>query len=305
MELSICYIILLIFTPLNGFEFFPNSKTNLLHKNINKFTHHNNLRSQSSVCVSKYFKNYINEAKLDSAFILLNSTSAANSIMDNILYTFNRNEIGSLMTMTNGQLHTANRLMNVIDVITNLRDIHFDGLTQLKQLQINYKLIHIIYIDLSQPWLTEAQFIKQIRFVFRTFVTRFGVDIILAVQKPLSSGGGGYVWQFYQQINDNCKNNNALNIEIVQECAFSSNHTSFRTFKRSPPIRKCPLMVDIKKIAPFILHDKHKGFYGGIELLMLKTISEKLNITQIYSMAKNTNEGATVDYGDGKPIKLV
>lgn len=54
---------------------------------------------------------------------------------------------------------------------------------------------------------------------------------------------------------------------------------------------KCVLNVLVTIKEPFILYDIEKGFYGGIEIFLLKTLSEKLNIDLKFII----NDGSDID----------
>lgn len=103
------------------------------------------------------------------------------------------------------------------------------------------------------------------------------------------------VWKFFKVVGDRCSLNGMKSLVVVAECSerkkIVANGRHLATDLQSRG-KSCPLIVATRQFEPFTYYDNVKGFYNGIDYLMVKTISEQLEFEVKFI---RTGNGSTVD----------
>lgn len=100
----------------------------------------------------------------------------------------------------------------------------------------------------------------------------------------------GQFWKFYKSVDDRCSSDGRKTINVVAECEENAiGMIVLRYLSDGSPVKgkSCPLIVAAKQFEPFTYYDDIKGFYNGIDYLIVKTISERLQQDLKFIRIKN------------------
>lgn len=123
--------------------------------------------------------------------------------------------------------------------------------------------------------LTNAHSSRQsIRSIFRKF------DLSMQSQVEVMERSGDNSWKFYKYVDDRCSSNEPKSLVMVAECNDGATGVHIRYLSNGLPVKgkSCPLIVAARQFEPFTYYDDVKGFYNGIDYLIVKTISERLQL---------------------------
>lgn len=272
---------------------------------ILKFTHFDKHHFHSMQCISDYFGyNNVYGVPAHRTLLFINATPEARILRNHFTKIGHHHKIAPIISMDSLSLfekwnasssYQYINLMNIVYFITSLKDIQTIGLSDIKRYEINQNQIHIICVNSRRKKYSDVEFEKQVRFAFRSFVLRFGVHLVLIVQKHLSLDD--YAWQVYQQVFDNC-NRWHMNIQIVHKCLFNSDKAIIKSFQMPSHTHRCSLKILTKIMSPFTIYNKHNGFSGGIEIFLLNTIGQKLNAELDFVPVEMFEDGAAVQMNE-------
>lgn len=137
-----------------------------------------------------------------------------------------------------------------------------------------YAMIHLentrIFIILTN----EKPSTSSVESIFQKFCSSMQSQVTIAHQ--LAAGA----WKFYRLDDDRCTTHGSKVLAVVAECSGNGSDTNFQysTKKFQTKGKSCPLIVAAKRFEPFTYYDNVKGFYNGIDYLIVKTISDRLQL---------------------------
>lgn len=108
----------------------------------------------------------------------------------------------------------------------------------------------------------------------RSMCRKFGSSITEVV---VMAKMGENIWKFCKYVNDRCSVQKKF-LEVVGECENDAVSTNIRYLSSNlhKERNSCPLIVATNQFEPFTYYDEDKGFYSGIDYLIVKSISARL-----------------------------
>lgn len=228
-------------------------------------------------CVRKYF---LREKLTD--FIVIDSFAAgqSNSAVHSFLRLAHTKSEWSLTVRTNGSKtmddENKGRQKNVILFVSSPRDIGPD-ITSIRRTKSR------IYIILTNEYLS----LDSIQVIFRKFDTFTRRHVVVMHAKS-------DFWKFYKYVEGTCPSDARESLVVVAECSGNLLGANLRQLSAGSKVKgkSCPLIVAVRQYKPFAYYEDSKGIFGGMDYLIVKTISERLQLNvkfvraEAYSTAK-------------------
>ena len=254
-------------------------------------------------CVLKLCEKYFKSAKaLKGSLVVINLVPNPNIFERKIIMSLNDDKRHEICVMVKdakkkhwNASHVTEKAQNYMMLITNANEIT-SIVKQLKRLPTWNPLAQVVVIFTDEMKLKNEQD-EMVRVVFDELLMYDVLQVNIVIQRTTSLNTLEVLtWFPYER--DNCANY-IKNIRKVEECKLveTKNHTTgivkqsiiIRSFNRKyyPKIptyfHECPMKVTTFFWEPYVVGQRN-NVKGGLEILMIQTISQKMNLKPVYNV---------------------
>lgn len=165
---------------------------------------------------------------------------------------------------------------NIIVFISSADEITPTFLNKLRNSHIR---IFIIYSN--ENIINFSKFLHEIRKIFELLPKHeFSLVTLLAQRKR--------TWKIFTHSNLSCKEKQKY--RLIELCRVNGTHVDIQSVDVG---QKCPFHTLVTNKKPFVLYNDETGFYGGIEIALMNTLTEKLKLNFEFILNNNSE---TLDY---------
>lgn len=109
-----------------------------------------------------------------------------------------------------------------------------------------------------------------IRSIFRKFPNSMQRQVVVMARMSDNT------WKFFEYLENRCLSDGKSSFEVVAECKNTGKNIRYLSRDLRRRHKSCPLIVAARQFEPFTYYDDIKGFNDGIDYLIVKAISARL-----------------------------
>lgn len=268
---------------------------------------------QSIPCIKKFCVKYFrSDHALKGSLVIMNLTPKPQIIQNKIIQAINDDPHHEFSVMVkNAQLkhlnasHVSEKAQNYFMFIASNKDVN-QTLRQWKSLPTWNPLAQVVI--LFTKTFDNHTLNKQIRNVLEELLENGMLNVNIISHRIDTNYVQSMTWFPYE--NENCAKE-ILKIRLIDECEYNNvesqvndlrttsyyyendtgdNVNQKRRNKIPKSLHGCPLTISSSIWEPYTFYEPNHGFTKGIEVLMLQTITNVLNIRPIYYLLNETRE---------------
>lgn len=268
----------------------------------------NNL--QSIPCIKKFCVKYFrSDHALKGSLVIMNLTPKPQTIQNKIIQAINDDPYHEFSVMVKdaqskhlNASHVSEKAQNYFMFIASNKDVN-RTVHQWRSLPTWNPLAQVVV--LFTKTFDNKTLNEQIRKVLEELLENSMLNVNIISQRIDTNYIQSMTWFPYE--NENCAKK-VLNIRLIDECQYdelkginlrttSYNNDNKKIEDREKRLSKiplslhgCPLTISSGIWEPYTFYEPNHGFTKGIEVLMLQTITNVLNMRPVYYLLNDTRE---------------
>lgn len=269
---------------------------------------------QSIPCVKEFLVKYFqSDHAMKGSLVIMNLTPKPNTFQSRIIQALNEDPYHEFSVMVKSAIrkhlnasHVSDKAQNYFMFIVSNEDVN-RTLHQWRSLPTWNPLAQVVVLFTIS--LDTESLLRQTQFVLKELFENSMLNVNIISHRSDTNFVQAMTWFPYE--NENCANE-IQNIQLIDECEYNDGaHSSFdsksgsgfnildhsRKKREKIPLslHGCPLTISSGVWEPFTFYDPNHGFNKGIEVLMLKTITNVLGMRPMYFILNDTRENRRTD----------
>lgn len=270
---------------------------------------------QSIPCVKEFLVKYFrSDHAMKGSLVIMNLTPKPNTFQSRIIQSLNEDPYHEFSVMVKSAIrkhlnasHVSEKAQNYFMFIASNEDVN-QTLHQWRSLPTWNPLAQVVVL-FTTTLDTETLF-RQMELILKELLECSMLNVNIISHRIDTNFIQAMTWFPYE--NRNCANE-ILNIQLIDECEYnndvvnssigsksmsnfnSMDHFRLKRDKIPLTLHGCPLTISTGVWEPFTFYEPKHGFNKGIEVLMLKTITNVLDMRPVYYILNDTRENRRTD----------